>query len=229
MSQFFTIFRVMLPREKLLFSGVSSLSNDELLALFLRTGSSTQSVHELSIALLKHYPNLSQLARSSAEELCHIKGIGTAKACELLAAVELGKRISREQLQTQNITQPEQLAQHITPLIQHEQVEVLLCLPVNSRHQILSMHEISRGTINQTIAHPRDILQPCLLKQAYGFFIVHNHPSGNPQPSPADDALTAKLGKAADLLEIKLLDHLIIGQNQNNEPNYYSYQNEGKL
>ncbi len=219
----------MLPREKLLFSGVASLSNDELLALFLRTGSATQSVHELSQELLKHYPNLSQLARTTVEELCQIKGIGTAKACELLAAVELGKRISREQIQTQNITQPEQLAEYITPLLQHEQVEVLMCLPVNSRHQILSMHEISRGTINQTIAHPRDILQPCLIKQAYGFFIVHNHPSGNPEPSSADDQLTAKLKDAAELLEIKFLDHLIIGQSQNGEANYYSYQSQGKL
>lgn len=223
------ILTVMLPREKLLFSGVASLSNDELLALFLRTGSATQSVHELSQELLKHYPNLSQLARTTVEELCQIKGIGTAKACELLAAVELGKRISREQIQTQNITQPEQLAEYITPLLQHEQVEVLMCLPVNSRHQILSMHEISRGTINQTIAHPRDILQPCLIKQAYGFFIVHNHPSGNPEPSSADDQLTAKLKDAAELLEIKFLDHLIIGQSQNGEANYYSYQSQGKL
>lgn len=219
----------MLPREKLLFSGVSSLSNEELLALFLRTGSAAQSVHELSRELLKHYPNLSQLARTSVEELCHIKGIGTAKACELLAAVELGKRISLEQITTQSITQPQQLADYIIPLIQNEQVEVLLCLPVNSRHQILSMHEISRGTINQTIAHPRDILQPCLIKQAYGFFIVHNHPSGNPEPSPSDNQLTAKLKEAAELMEIKFLDHLIIGQNQNDKSNYYSYQNQGKL
>ncbi len=219
----------MLPREKLLFSGVASLSNDELLALFLRTGSAVQSVHELSHELIKHYPNLSQLARTTVEELCQIKGIGTAKACELLAAVELGKRISREQIQTQNITQPEQLADYMIPLVQHEQVEVLMCLPVNNRHQILSMHEISRGTINQTIAHPRDILQPCLIKQAYGFFIAHNHPSGNPEPSSADDKLTAKLKDAAELLEIKFLDHIIIGQNQNGKANYYSYQSQGKL
>jgi len=192
------------PREKLLARGADALSNAELIAILLRTGRRGMNVIDVARELLDKYKSFAELSRCSVKELREIKGIGPAKALELVAAFNLGKRFTQEPLSQQKLDSPELI------------------------YKLLG-DEVSVGSMNESIAHPREIFRPAITYSAYAVIVVHNHPSGDPSPSQTDHSLTRRLAEAAELLQIKLLDHIIIGAPSDTSPGYFSFKEAGVL
>lgn len=206
------------PRERLLKYGVKSLANYELLAIILRTGSLKVSVIDVAKELLFSYPSIDKLNEATVEELKNIKGIGEAKAIEILAAIELGKRINVPVESKVSINSPYQSYLFLKDSMQHESQENLVCVYLNNQSEVIDSKTVTIGTINHTIFNPRDILKWALKLSATGIIIAHNHPSGNPEPSNEDIIVTKKIIQAAKLVDIIIIDHIIIGKNR-----YFSF------
>ncbi|MEO8205152.1 MAG: DNA repair protein RadC [Chthoniobacterales bacterium] len=218
------------PRERLIASGASTLNDSELLAIFIRTGVNGRNAIEVASELLRKHGSLADLSRCSAKEIMtHIKGIGMAKAAELCAAFEVGKRLARERPRRERLDTPEAIYEVMAQELQSLHHESLRILLLDTRLQLIRIEEISRGSLNESIAHPREILRPALIYSAYGVVLVHNHPSGDPSPSEADRRLTVRLNEAAELLQIKFLDHLIIGSPETGRLPYFSFKESGIL
>ncbi len=199
------------PRERLLRLGPGALTDAELLALFINTGVRGENAIQVAQRLMRESGSLRQLARVSAPELAGVRALGPAKAANLAAAFELGRRAEREWVKETPLNSPELVYRHVAAEMQalaHETVRVLL---LNTRLHLMREERVFTGTVNETVAHPREILQPVIVHKAYGFTVVHNHPSGDPSPSEADRRLTRRLREAAELLGLVFLDHLIIG------------------
>jgi DNA repair protein RadC len=211
------------PRERLLNQGANALKTAELLAILLRTGTAERPVIELAEFLLHHFGSLEALSRAPAGELARIKGIGQAKAIGLKAAFALAARLARSEAEARAIDTAEDVAR----LLDHESLRVI-CL--NTRHRVLAVEEVTRGTLNESLFHPREAFRPALARQAHAVILVHNHPSGNPQPSEADLQVTRRMKQAGELLQVELLDHVILGAPQaGGEKNYFSFKDEGLL
>lgn len=199
------------PREKLIERGASALSDAELLALFFGSGLPGMSAIELGRVLLKRFGSLRGMASASVTELIQIKGIGPAKATQLAAIFEVGKRLARERTTSRAIDSPEAvydlLGSELAPL-RHETLRAIL---LNTKHRLIRVVEVSRGSLNESVAHPREILREGLIHSAFAYILVHNHPSGDPSPSEADRKLTRRLCAASREVGIELLDHVIIG------------------
>lgn len=219
------------PREKLTHRGAGALSDAELLAIFLRTGIRGRSAVAVGADLIRAAGgSLDRLAGLGPKELCRLaKGIGPAKACELAAAFEVGKRVARQASHREPMASPERVHEFMGPLLQNLQRESLRVVLLDTRHHLLHEEEVSLGTINESLAHPREILRPAISHGAYAFILVHNHPSGDPSPSEADRALTRRMRDAADLVQIHLLDHVIIGRERPGAPPYFSFKEHGLL
>lgn len=217
------------PRERLWERGASSLKVSELLAILIRTGMKGTSAVALSEQLLSRYRTLDHLARVSARELAKIKGLGMAKAVQLKAAFELGVRLSRSRALEQPVETPQDVQRLLGEEMRQLPHESLRVLVVNTRLKLVAVEELSRGTINETVAHPRDILRHALLHRAYGIILVHNHPSGDPAPSPADLDFTLGLKEAAQLLQVYFIDHIILGSASDVDRGYYSFKETGYL
>lgn len=213
-----------MPREKMALSGAASLRDEELLAIFLRTGVSGCSVQALSAQLLQKHGSLRELGLRNIEELSEEKGMGIAKACQLLAAFELGARATREGMQGTSLDDPETIYRFLAPQMVSFQTEHLWVLLLDTQCRLLAVEEISHGGLSQTLAHPREILGPVISRKAHGFIIAHNHPSGNPQPSQADREVTRRIQEAAALMQVLFLDHLIIGRGAGENLPYYSFR-----
>jgi DNA repair protein RadC len=199
------------PRERLLRLGPGALTDAELLALFINTGVRGENAIQVAQRLLREAGSLRQLARVAAPELAQARALGPAKAAHLVAAFELGRRAEREWVKETPLNSPELVYRHVAAEMQalaHETVRVLL---LNTRLHLMREERVFTGTVNETVAHPREILQPVIVHKAYGFTVVHNHPSGDPSPSEADRRLTRRLREAAEVLGLVFLDHLIIG------------------
>ena len=217
------------PREKLASRGPDALTNAELIAILLRTGVPGTNVVEVARQLLSEYKSLTELSRCSVEQLAEIKGIGPTKAQELVAAFNLGARLARETLSKQKIDAPELVNELVGPemrMLSKEQMRVIL---LDTRYHLKRIEDVSRGSINESIAHPRDVFHPAVVSGAYAVIVVHNHPSGDASPSQADHSLTRRLAEAAELLQIKLLDHIIIGAPSDTSPGYFSFKEAGVL
>lgn len=214
------------PREKMLRLGAGALSGDELLAIFLRTGTKGKSAIEIGRTLIQKYGNLSALGALDVKLLAKEHGLGPAKACQLVAAFELGKRATREAIHKTSLSSPYEIQAHLTPLLSFLPTEHLYVLTLDTRMHLIRMVEISHGSSNQTIAHPREILEPVILDQADGFILAHNHPSGDSSPSTADEQVTKKIKRLADAMQVSLIDHIIVGKNLNGAPSYYSFLEE---
>jgi len=212
------------PRERLLKYGVSSLSNYELLAIILRTGSRSCSAIDVARALLSRYSSLDRLNEATVAELREIKGIGSAKAIELLAAIELGKRINVPTNSIIRLNTPHQSYHYLKDALQHLNQEYLVALYLNTQSEVIGERTISIGTLTHTLFNCRDILKWGLKMSASGIIIAHNHPSGNPMPSREDYEITKRLIAAAKLLDILIIDHIIIGKNR-----YFSFLENKKL
>jgi DNA repair protein RadC len=218
------------PREKLTLRGAEFLSDAEILAIFLRTGTRTRSAVDLARDLLQAFGSLQALSRVSPAELQRqIKGVGPAKAAELVALFEIGRRLAQERCAAIPLQTSQAVYDLMAPEMQrlaHESLRVLL---LNTRYVLIRSAEVSRGSVNESVAHPREILRPAIVESAFAFILVHNHPSGDPSPSQADRRLTSRLAEAARLVQIEMLDHIIIGLPGDHREPFFSFRDSGLL
>lgn len=217
------------PRERIAAHGAEVLRDAELLAVFLRTGRVGRNVLEVAEDLLQEWGTLRRLAGCSLDELSQISGIGPAKAAELKAAFEMGKRIIRPEKEAPQIDTGKKIYELLRTKLQLLPYESLWILLLDARGTLLEHREVSRGTLNQSIAHPREIFQLAIAKRAYTIAITHNHPSGDPIPSMADHNLTKRLIQAGELLQIPLFDHVIIGTETKKRAPYFSFREAGLI
>jgi DNA repair protein RadC len=217
------------PREKLLAHGAAALVDPELIAILLRTGLPGANAVEVARQLLKRYGSLSGLSRCSVTEIEAIPGIGQAKAIQLVAAFDLGRRLANERLCRQKLDSPDLVHDLVAAEMRALHKESLRVILLDTRYHLLRMEEISLGSVNESIAHPREVFRPAMLASAYAVIVVHNHPSGDPSPSQSDHSLTRRLAEAAELLQIKLLDHVIIGAPAEGRHSYFSFKEAGVL
>ena len=218
------------PRERLLRLGPASLSDAELLALFINTGIPGENAIQVAQRLLKTHGSLAQLARLTPQLLRSEKALGPAKAALLTAAFEIGRRAERETLIEQPLSTPELIYQFAGPEMRHLPHETVRVLLVNTRLSFVRQEQISHGTVNESMAHPRDVLRPAIAHAAWGFILVHNHPSGDPSPSDADFRMTRRIREASEVLGIKFLDHVIIGApSETRSSPYFSFREAGIL
>ena len=213
------------PREKMMSKGAQALTNAELLAIFIGSGSGDDSAVSLMQKVLASYgDSLDRVGRLSVEELCHFKGIGPAKAITILAACELGRRRAVEQPERRQVRSAAQVYDYFYPLMRDLPVEEFHVLLLNQSATIIDSVRIGVGGLTETVVDVRVILREALLKRATALILCHNHPSGNLRPSTHDDRLTRQVQEAAKLLNLSLADHVIFTDN-----GYYSYADEGRL
>jgi DNA repair protein RadC len=217
------------PREKLVAHGAAALADAELIAILLRTGLPGANAVDVARELLQRYGSLCGLSRCSVKEIAAIRGVGTAKAVQLVAAFGLGQRLAREALVRQKLDSPELVHDLVAPELRTLHKESLRVLLLDTRYHFIRMEEVSLGSVNESIAHPREVFRPALIASAYAVIVVHNHPSGDPSPSQSDHSLTRRLAEAAELLQIKLLDHIIIGAPAEGRAPYFSFKEAGVL
>jgi DNA repair protein RadC len=217
------------PREKLVKHGASALTDAELIAILLRTGRVGANVIDVARELIVKYGSLRELSRCSVHELCRTTGVKEAKAAHLAAAFGLGERLARELLANEKLDSPDRVYQLLSAEMQRLSKESLRVVLLDTRYRLRRIEQISEGTLNESIAHPRDIFHPAVAGKAYAVIVVHNHPSGDPSPSQSDHSLTRRLAEAAELLQIKLLDHIIIGMPNASGPGYFSFKEAGVL
>jgi DNA repair protein RadC len=217
------------PRERLSRLGAGALSNAELIAILLRTGVRGANAVDLAHQLLDRFKSLNGLSRCNVAELAVIKGIGPAKAVQLAAAFGLAARTAQENIAHQRVDTPQIVCDLLGPDLRLLRKESLRILLLDTRYQLIRQEEISLGTMNESLAHPREIFRPALVHSAYAVIVAHNHPSGDPTPSEADHRLTRRLAEAASLLQITLLDHIIIGSPQPGRAAYFSFKEAGVL
>lgn len=219
------------PREKLAILGSPALSDAELLALFFRTGRRGVSAIDLGRELLKEFGSLQAIARCSVAELARFPGIGPAKASQLAAVFEVGNRLAREKFSDRAIDSPEVVHELLGSEMRALRQESLRSILLDTRGKLLRVVEVTRGTVNESLAHPREIFLPAITLSATSFILVHNHPSGDPSPSSADIRLTRKLRDASQTMEIEMADHVIIGAPSpgNDAPPYFSFREAGLI
>ncbi|MEN5208116.1 DNA repair protein RadC [Stenotrophomonas terrae] len=200
------------PREKLLARGAAALSDAELLAIFLGSGLRGRDAVQTARELLQSHGPLRVLLDRSAPQLAKLPGLGPARACQLSAALELGTRHLAADLERgQVLTDPAAAGRYFAQRLRHRPQEVFAVLFLDNRHRALAFEELSTGTVDSAEVHPREVLRQALAHNAAALIIGHNHPSGNPEPSAADRAITERLRQALALVDIRLLDHFVIG------------------
>ncbi len=207
------------PREKLKTKGAESLSNEELIAIILRTGSKTESVKDLAIRVVKNLNSFKDLNTINYQSLIKINGIKDAKAITLLAAIELGKRLSTTEISpNQKITTAEDIFNRYKTKIINLKQEKLWAIFLNTKNEIIAEENIFIGTQNKSVVHAREIFHAAIKNSAMKIMLVHNHPTNDVAPSRADIEFTNSLKESGDLLQIPLIDHIIIG-----ETTFYSF------
>ena len=215
----------LLPRERLAKEGVEALSNQELLAILLRTGTRQASVFEIAQKVLNNLSSLTDLKKMTLQEMQSLSGIGRVKAVELQAMIELGHRIHKhENLEMESILSSKKLAKKMQQELGDKKQEHLVALYLNTQNQIIHQQTIFIGSATRSIAEPREILHYAIKHMATSLILVHNHPSGAVAPSRNDDHVTKLVKEACDLMGIVLLDHLIVSHS-----NYFSYREKTDL
>lgn len=213
------------PRERLLKLGVDALHERELIAVLLRTGSGKDNALELADRLLQYAEGTQGLRDISLQELTSLHGIGPGKAASLLAGMELGRRVhevvGKEAI---SVADPQTVADHFSGGLRNLKKEEFWILLVDVKCKMIHKQQISVGTINQTIIHPREVFEPAVRRFARGIILVHNHPSGDPYPSKEDRQVTRRLMEAGNIMGIDVLDHIIIGRHD-----FYSLRQNGDM
>ncbi|ANE47167.1 hypothetical protein SY83_13830 [Paenibacillus swuensis] len=213
------------PRERMQQFGASALSNAELLAILLRTGTIAESAVRLAQRLLQETGGLRPLVEMRTEELMKFKGIGSAKAIQIQAGIELGRRMGRTQLpETVTVRSPEDAANYCMEDLRYLQKEHFVVLFLNTKNHIIGQETLSMGSLNASIVHPREVFRAAIQRSSASLICVHNHPSGDPTPSPEDIAMTRRLIEAGEIVGIDVLDHIIIG-----DLRYVSLKQQGLL
>ena len=212
------------PRERLISNGVEYLNNEELLSILLKCGTKDLSVKELANNILKQIDNINNLKDINYQNLIKIKGIGKAKACEILASIELGKRINNKinNINQIKIYSSESIFNYYKDKLSDKLQEHFYCVYLDTKNYIIKDKLLFIGTINQSLVHPREVFKEAYLLSATSIICIHNHPSGNVNPSNNDIIITKQLKEVGKLLGINVLDHLIIGKNT-----YYSFNDNG--
>ncbi|MBI3545965.1 MAG: DNA repair protein RadC [Gammaproteobacteria bacterium] len=203
------------PREKLLQQGPAALSDAELLAIFIRTGVPGQTAVDVARNLLSRFGGLRELLAASPEELCETPGLGDAKYVQLQASIEMGRRFLAQKLKRDiALTSTQDTKDFLQAQLRDRPHEVFCVLFLDNRHRVLAFEELFRGTLNGTAVYPREILKRALKHNAAAVILVHNHPSGVAEPSATDEVLTQRLREALTLVDVRLLDHLVIGDGE---------------
>lgn len=200
------------PREKLLMRGAQNLSDAELVAILLRTGKKGNSVLEIARELIQTEGNLAMLATKSVDSLQKVSGIGKDKAATLAAAFELSRRILSQSkwFSDQKVTSPQDIADIFIPLLRDDNKERFIVVCLNSSNKIIKHETISIGNLNSSVVHPREIFKVAIDNSSASIILIHNHPSGNPEPSNEDISITKKIVESGKILDIPVFDHLII-------------------
>ena len=213
------------PREKLERHGPSALGDNELLALVLGSGSRQLDVLELANQILERCGGLHGLTRAAASDLRRVSGVGGTRAAQVLAAVELGRRtLVRLHAERPQLNTPRQLASYLLPQHGSRPVEQFGIVLLDTKHRLLQIPLVSTGSMDATVAHPREVFREASAGRAAAIVLFHNHPSGDPRPSTDDVALTARLAEAGHVIGIDVLDHLILADQR-----YYSFTEAGQL
>ena len=203
------------PREKLLHQGASSLSDAELLAIFLRTGVPGKSAVDISRDLIGQFGNLRGVLTASQERICQMPGLGPVKFSYMQAALELGRRFLGEKIQRQGVmNNPESVNDFLSFHLRDRGREIFAILFLDSRHQVIKYEELFYGTLGSASVHPREVIKQVLHHNAAAIIIAHNHPSGVAEPSQSDADITVKIQKALQLIDVRLLDHIIVGDGE---------------
>lgn len=203
----------LMPREKLLKFGASMLSDEELLAIFLRTGIKGCPVMVLSQQVILHFGSLRGLLSADQQQFCAFKGIGITQFIQLQACIEMTKRYLNEQLQEMPVFDCEEtVGLYLQAELENKEREVFMVLFLDNQHRLIKKEEMFLGTINCAPVHPREIVKSALYCNSAAIILAHNHPSGNAKPSNADRQITTKIKQACELIEVQLLDHFIIGK-----------------
>jgi len=213
------------PRERLIKEGPHVLSDAQLLAILLRTGSDQANAVQLAIGLLDQFHELSSFANLSIKELCSIRGIGPAKAAQLKAAFELGRRSFSPPLSHRTkIHSSQDIFRHFSPTFRYLKKEIFKIVLLDQKNKIIRDVVVSEGSLTLTVVHPREVFNPAVRDSAASVIFLHNHPSGDPTPSSEDRELTRRLVAAGDLMGIQVLDHVIIGDHH-----YFSFSDAGYI
>lgn len=203
------------PREKLLQRGANALSDAELLAIFLRTGTQGKTAVDLARELLKEFGSLQALLGADRERFCQCHGLGNAKYAQLQAVLEMARRHFVEVINRGNVlTSPDATRAYLSAQLRGYSYEVFACLFLDNQHRIIELEELFRGTLNSASVYPREVVKKALYHNAAAVIFAHNHPSGVNEPSQADKNITEKLKQALGLFDIQVLDHFIIGDNR---------------
>lgn len=214
------------PRERLIKYGVENLSNEELIAIILKTGSKKNSVKELANNILCKVKDIRELKNMRINNLIDIEGIGKVKAIELLSAIELGRRVyeSNDYKEMISLVEPKYIINYFNYLFKDEKQECFYVIYLDSKNKYIDKKMICKGILNKSLVHPRDIFKEAYLLSACSFICIHNHPSGDATPSKEDMEITRHLKEIGNLHGINLIDHIIIGNN-----NYYSFYEDNNL
>ena len=211
------------PRERLLQEGPERLSDAQLLAILLRVGRHDSSAVQVAMDLLHHLEGLQGLANRSLEELCAVPGIGPAKVAQIKAALELGKRVLSTPLTTgTRIASSQSVFQHYYPLLRDLRHEIVKVILLDAKHTVIRELTVSEGSLTTSLMHPREVFNEAVRESAAAVIFLHNHPSGDPNPSAEDRTLTTRLQEAGTILGIQVIDHVIIGDGR-----YVSFADEG--
>ncbi len=213
------------PRETLLNKGESFLSDSELLAILINNGTRDKSAIALASEIIEENQGIKNLCNISIEELSKIKGIGLAKACRIISALELGRRVSvASELQKFKISSPQDIGKVYMEELRYRKKEVFRVVLLNTKNVIISTKDISEGSLNASIVHPREVFLEAIKKSANKMILIHNHPSGDPSPSMEDINITKRLISAGQIIGIEVLDHVIIGDGK-----FYSFKENGQI
>jgi DNA repair protein RadC len=200
------------PREKLLTRGAAALSDAELLAIFLRTGVPGKTAVDLARDLLARFGGLRPLLQADLEQFCAARGLGQAKYTQLQAVMEMGRRHLSETLARGDaLTSPDDTRRYLAARLRDYPFEVFACLFLDNRHRVIAFEELFRGTIDGASVHPREVVRRALTHNAAAVILAHNHPSGVAEPSRCDEAITRRLRDALGLVDIRVLDHVVVG------------------
>lgn len=213
------------PRERMMRHGEDALSHAELLAILLQTGTQRESAVHLAGRVLKEAGSLRNLIDMGIQELTTIRGIGPAKAVQIRAGIELGRRLSRMRKDDPTIIRrPQDAADYVMEEMRYLAIEHFVVLFLNTKNHIIGRETLSIGTLNASLVHPREVFRAAIKRSSASIICVHNHPSGDPSPSPEDVSLTRRLIEAGELIGIEVLDHVVIGDGK-----YVSLKEQGLL
>ncbi|MFD0966776.1 DNA repair protein RadC [Seminibacterium arietis] len=217
--------KILMPREKLLTFGASTLADHELLAIFLRTGIKDCPVMQLSQIVLNQFGSLRNLITAEQKQFCSIKGLGITQFIQLQACTEMTRRYLLQELEEgYKFTNPDLVRMFLQTELENKEREIFMVLFLDNQHRLIKKEEMLLSTINSAAVYPREIIKAALYCNAAAIILAHNHPSGISEPSMADKMITQKIKQAAELVEIRTLDHFIIGKGQ-----YFSFSEMGLI